>query len=79
MAASASKLLENALNSIQGRERNSSKVVPKGIGPVLATKGLFAREGCTVKIRTGGMPCLVEEKKGQRRGRGEDDLRHMKA
>lgn len=38
---------------------------------MLATKGLFAREGCTVKIRTGGMSCLVEEKKGQRRGRGD--------
>lgn len=32
MAASVSKLLDNALLSIQGRERNSSKVVPKGIG-----------------------------------------------
>lgn len=32
MAASASKLLENALLSIQGRERNSSKVVLKGWG-----------------------------------------------
>lgn len=32
MAASASKLLENALLSLQGRERNSSKVVLKGWG-----------------------------------------------
>ncbi len=60
MAASASKLLENALLSIQGRERNSSKVGSiKGMGPVLATKGLFAREGCPVKIRTGGMPRIA--------------------
>jgi hypothetical protein len=34
---------------------------------VLATKGLFAREGCPVKIRTGGMPRIIV-KKGQRRG-----------
>lgn len=32
MAASASKLLENALLSLQGREKNSSKVVLKGWG-----------------------------------------------
>lgn len=30
-----------------------------GALPVLATKGLFAREGCPVKIRTGGMPRIV--------------------
>lgn len=30
-----------------------------GALPVLATKGLFAREGCPVKIQTGGMPRIV--------------------
>lgn len=34
----------------------------KGIGPVLATKGLFAREGFAVKIRAGGMPRIVKKR-----------------
>lgn len=40
---------------------------PDIVSPVLATKGLFAREGCPVKIRTGGMPRIIVKK-----GREED-------
>ena len=38
----------------------------KGMGPVVATKGLFAREGCAVKIRTGGMPRIVKKREEKR-------------
>ena len=33
---------------------------------MLATKGLFAREGCAVKIRTGGMPRIVKKREEKR-------------
>lgn len=39
---------------------------------MLATKGLFAREGCPVKIRTGGMPRIRVKKKGREEDRGTE-------